>query len=83
MQDTSLDRSRRLARRRMAGLSFALISIKGIAVYGALLFTESRHEVAQALVAAWPAMMSTQMILASIVLGYLGVSVAEKIWGPK
>ena len=75
-----LDHDRRRARRRMALASFILVSLKSAAVTYALVYSDARAEIATALVTASPVIIGILTLHASIILGYLGVSVAEKIF---
>lgn len=74
-----LDRGRRMARRRMAWISFwFLILVSSIIVAGVVL--PGGANVAAAIATAGTAIVGIYTVFTSIVLGYLGVSVAENIF---
>lgn len=75
-----LDRGRRMARRRWARVSFFVLVAESMGLWGALMFSEARAGIAAAFLAAWPVLIGAQGTLAMIVVAYLGVSVAERIW---
>ena len=73
-----LDRGRRMARRRMAWISFwFLIGISTAIMIGILWCGAT---VAAAISTATTAIVGIYTVFTSIVLGYLGVSVAENIF---
>ncbi len=74
------EEKRRLARRRMALVSFWFLIASGVAILAILLFHHQRAEVAQALQTASFVVGSLMAMPTAIVLGYLGVSVAEQIF---
>jgi hypothetical protein len=77
--EAQLDAGRRMARRRMAWWSFMFLLGASSAILGALLFGQSAV-VAAALSAAATVVVGIFTVFTSIVLGYLGVSVAENIF---
>lgn len=76
-----LDRGRRLARRRFARASFVFLYVYAVVVVATLLWDDDRKEIAAALATASGAIAAAVTPLTLILLGYLGVSLAEKIFG--
>ena len=76
---TALDEGRRKTRRSMAQVSFFILAVESGALWATLLVAPERGAVAMAFVSAWPVLVGTQGALLAIVLGYLGVSVVEKV----
>lgn len=83
MSEIALDIGRRLARRRMATVSFGVLVVETASVTAFLLLSPHRTEVAAALGVAAPLITGMMSVHAAIVLGYMGVSVAEKVMGAK
>jgi len=79
-QERMLERGRRLERRRYARISFGMILVTSILVIGNLLFSPNRTEVATALATAAPLITGLMGVFTAVILGYLGVSTAERIW---
>jgi len=69
-----MDRNRRMSRRRMAQISFALLVLKGVLTTAMLLFSDNRLDIANALTAATPATVSITTVFVTIILGYLTAS---------
>lgn len=76
----ALDRGRRLARRRMAWLSFAFLVFFGLMTTYGLTFSPARESFAAALSVATVPVTGLLTVFTSIVLGYLGVSVVEQMF---
>lgn len=74
----NLDRGRRLARRRMAWISFWFLILVSTGIISGLLF--GGPAVATAISVASTALVGIYTVFTSIILGYLGVSVAENIF---
>ncbi len=74
-----LDTGRRLARRRMAWLSFIFLLVLGTAIMVGLLVRTDPTLFAQALATASGVLTGLLTVFTTIVLGYLGVSVAESV----
>jgi len=77
-----LDVGRRLERRRYARISFALIVANSIIITSVLLLSSDRQVVAEALATAAPLITGMLGVFTAVILGYLGVSAAERIWHP-
>lgn len=81
---TDLDTGRRIARRRMAQISFGVLLAMFLAVVPTLLWSDDRVEIAKVLTSASPILIGLLTAFTTILMAYLGVSVAEKISkGPK
>lgn len=78
--EDDLDSGRRLARRRMAWISFLLLVVISSIIVWTLVFNDSRYDIASALNVAVTPLTAIYTVFTSIVLGYLGVSVVEKIF---
>lgn len=76
----SLEDGRRRSRRLWALASFLMLLVNNAVILWGLVFSPARESVATALEAGAVAYVGSTTVLASIVLGYLGVSVAERIW---
>ena len=76
--DENLDLNRRLARRRMAWYSFWFLIIISAAIIAGI-FTIGQP-FAAAISTATTAIVGIYTIFTSIIVGYLGVSVAENIF---
>lgn len=78
-----LDRGRRLARRRMAWASFLFLLVSGSLLMYGLVLGDSRESVAAAVSVASGVVTGLFTVFTTIVLGYLGVSVCERIFNKK
>jgi len=78
----SLDKGRRLARRRMAYLSFFFLLFTGIVVVVSLVYDSEREAIAAALQGGLGAIAGIIATFTTIILFYLGVSLAERLKGP-
>lgn len=74
-----LERGRRMARRHMAWYSFWLLFGSSALIVLALVFAQDREGVAAALDTARPLLTSMLTVFTTIVLGYFGASVTERI----
>lgn len=75
-----LEKGRRQARRRMAWISFFSIELLTGIIFYKLLFNGNPEVTAQVLMTAFPVLSGLLMFHVSVILGYLGVSVAEQIF---
>jgi hypothetical protein len=75
----TLDKGRRLARRRMAWVSFSLMVVIALALFGALLISPERAAIATALNMVSTLLGTIMSLFTLIILGYLGISGAESI----
>ena len=75
-----LDLGRRLARRRMAWVSFGFLLVSGTLIIGGLVLRDDPTLLAQALATASGPLTGVLTVFTTVVLGYLGTSVAEKIF---
>ena len=75
-----LDKGRRLARRRMAWMSFAFLVATGSLIVGSLTLREDPTLVASALATASGPLVGVLTVFVAIVLGYLGISGAERMF---
>lgn len=78
-----MDRGRRLARRRMADISFAVLVFVAISVVSSLLWSSARAEIAAALSVASAVLIGMFTFFTLIIAGYLGLSTTEKLWDCK
>ena len=74
-----VDKGRRLARRYMAWLSFFFLLCVGLSIMYGVIWSPDPVTIASALSTASPVLTTVCGFFTTIVLGYLGVSVAEKI----
>lgn len=74
-----LDRKRRLARRRMAWISFLFLLVMSTLIVAGLTLSPRPVQVAEALKVASGAITGILTVFTTIVLGYLGVSLAEQV----
>lgn len=79
MSTQCLEYSRRLERRYYARISFGIIVLASLLIILALVFGEDKTQIAEALATASNIIGSLFGTLAIIVLGYMGVSVTERI----
>jgi hypothetical protein len=74
-----LDTGRRLARRQMAWISFWFLILASCGILAAILLGNP-IVATQAIPAATTAIVGIYTVFTSVILGYLGVSVAENIF---
>jgi hypothetical protein len=74
-----MDNRRRRAQRWIAVGSFCYLAAQGIALTGFLLVSEARGPIAAVFQGLTPFLIATNGMFVSVVLGYMGVSLVEKI----
>jgi hypothetical protein len=74
-----MDAKRRKVRRYLAVGSFAYLVIQSAAICSFLILSDERQAIMAAFQGLTPMVIATNTMLVSIVLGYLGVSLTEKI----
>lgn len=79
MTHDELEIGRRMARRRMAQVAFGIVCAQIILTWAVVVIFPERTEIATALMSVWPMILSTEAVLVSIILGYLGVSLIERV----
>lgn len=77
---SDLERGRRLARRRFAWISFGIIILITAAIMLGLLFHSDPVAFGQAVASVTGILTTILWVFTTLILGYLGVSVAEKIF---
>lgn len=79
-REDKLEKGRRKARRSMAWFSFWFLVFSCTAILYRLLFNDDPTLIAAALITVSPVLTGMFALFGSVILGYLGVSVAEKIF---
>lgn len=80
MAKRSIDDGRRIARRRMAGISFAVLVLITLASLWSILYSPERKEIAEALSAASIFLGGILASFVTIIGAYLGLSTTERLW---
>ena len=78
-----MESGRRTARRRMAVASFIFLIVVAASIVAALILSSHRADIAAALSVASVVLVGLLTCFVTIVLGYLGFSSAEKMFGRK
>jgi Mn2+/Fe2+ NRAMP family transporter len=74
-----LDRRRRQARRRMAWVSFSLMVGTAVAILYGVVLSPERTDIADAIDVSSSVLNGLLTAFTTVVLGYLGVSVYERV----
>jgi hypothetical protein len=79
-REDKLEKGRRKARRSMAWFSFWFLVLSCTAILYRVLFNDDPTIMAAALITVAPVLTGMFALFGSVILGYLGVSVVEKIF---